>query len=353
MAVLPTDFYHFIASEIYLASESFYHAVDRLATLAHEAFIDDMRDRCENELLDDKLIDPDWYYNAMENHEIAAFIIRWMPDSHKDSNVSLWLRLTLLRKGPDSESSSSSTTVPSSPDTQADVVVSSSSSTTVPSGPDSSPSLDGPHAVWRFISEFAGPFYHPEWPEHCYWHSGCGPVSPGLAVCEEDLLRPAFHAVRDDGSPGWLRIPIAAWTPAPKLPDRSSHYGGLDVHGLVRGFHRCSAEAILGCPDRQDWLTGRLCKYPGIGREGRMRNGFNDSNSRGVWFYLHFLMPWHPGNNEVVVELLASRSTGHSGKKKWHAKHCACADAGDGAPGELSEYTQVVALHLPSAMVPV
>ena len=55
--------------------------------------------------------------------------------------------------------------------------------------------------------------------------------------------------------------------------------------------------------------------YPGICTEGLMRNGVNDSNHRGVWFYLHFLHPWAPGPTEIVVELGVRQSSVHKSEK--------------------------------------
>ena len=78
-----------------------------------------------------------------------------------------------------------------------------------------------------------------------------------------------------------------------------------------------------------------------------MRNGVNDSNHRGVWFYLHFAHPWAPSFDEVIVELAVSQSSTHK-SSKWHYKYCAASEP----PGAISEFTNIRAVHIPVGLLP-
>ena len=89
--------------------------------------------------------------------------------------------------------------------------------------------------------------------------------------------------------------------------------------------------------------------YPGICTEGLMRNGVNDSNHRGVWFCLHFLHPWAPTPQEIVVELEVRQSSIHA-REKHHMKYCATPD--EDAPGDVNLYVDILAPHLPLQFVP-
>ena len=86
-----------------------------------------------------------------------------------------------------------------------------------------------------------------------------------------------------------MRIPIKAnafeWPPM--APDRVSFYAGRETATQVTGFHRTSVVAMVGQVELDDWKTRAAIRYPGIAKDGFMRNGVNDSNQRGVWFYLH------------------------------------------------------------------
>ena len=73
-----------------------------------------------------------------------------------------------------------------------------------------------------------------------------------------------------------------------------------------------------------------------------MRNGVNDSQHRGVWFYLGFLHPWAPEKHEIVVELNVVESSIHKSSKE-HLKYC----APENNPGEISKLTEINAIHVP------
>ena len=75
----------------------------------------------------------------------------------------------------------------------------------------------------------------------------------------------------------------------------------------------------------------------------------NDSNNRGVWFYLHFLHPWAPAPTEIVVELEVRQSSIHN-SGKHHMKYCATPD--EDVPGDVNPYVDILALHLPLQFVP-
>ena len=80
-----------------------------------------------------------------------------------------------------------------------------------------------------------------------------------------------------------------------------------------------------------------------------MRNGVNDSNHRGVWFYLHFLHPFPPTPREIVVELEVRQSSIHA-REKHHMKYCATPD--EDVPGDVNPYVDILAIHLPLQNVP-
>ena len=160
-----------------------------------------------------------------------------------------------------------------------------------------------------------------------------------------DIVNPAYKAGQE-----WLRIPRQRpATHASSNAWRTSDYAGVTTMGPVRGFHRTSADAMIGPLVLHDWKEGqRPVEYPGICRDGLMRNGVCDSNHRGIWFYLHFLHPWKP-TEEIIVELLVRQSATHN-KNKHHMKYCASPD--EDAPGEVNPYVDVVAIHLPKRFVP-
>jgi hypothetical protein len=216
-------------------------------------------------------------------------------------------------------------------------------------------------AFWHFLKSFRGPFWHPELATRefprvpgCFWHAGCGPDAgcPRASDYELDnLYMPRYHWPRTDvAADTWLRIPINAPQWPPNAPDRDSCYGGRWTKTYVRAFHRTDVKAMVAGGDVYDWKTGATIRYDGIAKDGFMRNGINDSNNRGVWSYLHFLHPWHPASNEIVVELLLSRSTSHKGKNKLHKKFCASPDSD--APGARNLHTSMQAIHVHRTMVP-
>ena len=104
----------------------------------------------------------------------------------------------------------------------------------------------------------------------------------------------------------------------------------------------------MGPVELTDWKSDKVIRYNGIARDGFMCNGINDSNHRGVWFYNHFLHPWAPAPDEIIVELTVSRSSTHK-SAKWHRKYCASPDVD--APGEKNLHTSISAIHIHSSMV--
>ena len=138
------------------------------------------------------------------------------------------------------------------------------------------------------------------------------------------------------------------------IPDRHSWYNGHDFQAPVIGFHRVKWDIITAHGRKvNDWKhngqqdedsEANIVSYPSNTiAEGFMRNGINDSNHRGVWFYLGFEHPDVPDANEVVVELHVGQSSIHKGNTKWHMKYCAA----DDRPGLENRWTRVRALHVP------
>ena len=125
----------------------------------------------------------------------------------------------------------------------------------------------------------------------------------------------------------WLRIPIRSPIQTLKRSERHSCYGGVTKDETAVGFHRVGWELCLEEGRTVfDWRTNKSVVYPSsIVKEGRMRNGINDSNHRGVWFYLHWSMPWSPSPMEIVVEVEVAESSIHK-TSKWHQKYCAAAE---------------------------
>ena len=118
----------------------------------------------------------------------------------------------------------------------------------------------------------------------------------------------------------------------------------------MRGYHRTCLQAMPGPLVKHDWKNcDNPILYPGICPEGLMRNGVNDSNHRGVWFYLHFLHPFPPTPQDIVVELEVRQSSIHA-RQKHHMKYCATPD--EDAPGDVDLYVDILALHLPLQIVP-
>ena len=152
----------------------------------------------------------------------------------------------------------------------------------------------------------------------------------------------------NDSPETWWRIPIHH-SPQPVLPvaERTSRYADKDFVDPMVCFHRVSW-TILTAQGRsvQDWNdSNRPVHYPSnIIAEGRMRNGINDSNHRGVWLHLGFAHPYPAERDEIQVELDVVQSSIHKGKNKWHWKYCAV----DSPPGEWNAWTRVRALHVPS-----
>ena len=217
-----------------------------------------------------------------------------------------------------------------------------------------------------FAMEESNPFFHPCLRDSTegltgngatsgiFWHGGAGPDPYGAGSMDPALTDisgndPALRAP----SPGqaWLRIPhqaphswhkrSAAWRP--------SCYGGLETMLPVRGWHRTTADAIMGPLVKYDWKNGnRQIMYLGICRDGLMRNGINDSHHRGVWFYLSFLHPWAPVR-EIVVELWVRQSATHKSGKHL-MKYCAAPDTD--TPGDVNPYVDIAAIHFPQECVP-
>ena len=139
------------------------------------------------------------------------------------------------------------------------------------------------------------------------------------------------------------------------IPDRHSWYNGHELQAPVIGFHRVKWDIITAHGRKEkDWKNNgeqdkdseaNIVFYPSNTiAEGFMRNGINDSNHRGVWFYLAFEIPNLADANDVVVELHVGQSSIHKGGKcKWHMKYCAA----DDRPGFENQWTRVRALHVP------
>ena len=134
-----------------------------------------------------------------------------------------------------------------------------------------------------------------------------------------------------------------------KRAERYSCYRGVTTNQTVVGFHHVDWELCLEEGRTVfDWRTNKSVVYPSsIVKEGRMRNGINDSNHRGVWFYLHWSMPWSPSPMEIFVEIEVAESSIHK-TSKWHQKYCAAVEP----PGALSENTRVNAIHVSSLLLP-
>ena len=93
--------------------------------------------------------------------------------------------------------------------------------------------------------------------------------------------------------------------------------------------------------------TEQQVVYPSsIIKEGRMRNGINDGSHRGVWFYLHWHHPSSPESDEMLVEIEVAQSSIHHNKKSM--KYCAPMEP----PGAVNKLTRVLALHIPSKLLP-
>ena len=206
------------------------------------------------------------------------------------------------------------------------------------------------------------PFFHPSLltgvdavTPGIFWHSGSGPFPYDAgSTCITDIgaiANPVYKEPRA-GQLAWLRIPCQAPAMHARLwPWRHSEYGGLRTEAPVTGYHRTSTEAMLAPLVRQDWANGyRNVTFPGLFKDGVIRNGINDSRHRGVWFYLHFLHPWPPTSTEIVVELFVRQSSIHQSKTKIHMKFCATPD--EDAPGDPNPYVDVTAIHVPQTFVP-
>ena len=77
-----------------------------------------------------------------------------------------------------------------------------------------------------------------------------------------------------------------------------------------------------------------------------MRNGTNDANHRGIWFYLLWGHPELPDSTQIVVEIEVAHSSIHK-KPKWHHKYCAASEP----PGEINALSTVRALHIPNKLI--
>jgi hypothetical protein len=185
-----------------------------------------------------------------------------------------------------------------------------------------------------------------------FWHGGCGPCSPEEIAAQPDYGKgdTLKHPVYKQGVK-WLRVPHCNPTEPELGSGASSTYKGNTHTSWVRGFHKCNPAALILAHVLQDWKNKHIDVHmPGIMIDGFMRNGVNDGNARGVWFYLNFMFPEVPKETEIVVELVVSRSVIHSNAKtKWHLKYCATPD--EDIPGAKNLYTSIAAIHFPLRMV--
>ena len=163
--------------------------------------------------------------------------------------------------------------------------------------------------------------------------------------------RQYLTAPSSKGQMSWWRIPMHHNSKSLPAAERHSVYNGHYTNCPMVGFHRTSWEIITGLGRSvPDWSNNdQLVHYPSnIIAEGFMRNGINDSNCRGVWFYLGFQHPWPAGEDEIVVELEVVQSSIHKkSDTKWHLKFCAA----DSPPGVQNRWTRVRALHVPSNLL--
>ena len=200
--------------------------------------------------------------------------------------------------------------------------------------------------VWQALRD--GPFFYER----------MSSAVPGMFLhggCRQDMGNVEALRVRQYVPPTqsqcWLRIPIRSDYAQQSVPvaERHSYYNGMGTTQAVVGFHRVRWDICIGkgrilC----DWRSGRQVVYPSsIASEGVMRNGINDSNHRGVWFYLHWGHPWPASADEIVVEIEVAQSATHK-SAKWHLKYCAPGEP----PGRICELTRIFALHISSRLLP-
>ena len=208
------------------------------------------------------------------------------------------------------------------------------------------PLANAANMVWNSL-KLNGPFFYERMSsavDGMFLHGGC---KFDMADVEALRLRQYMPAQYIEQS--WLRIPNHSPQQSVQMAERLSWYGSISTTQSIVGFHRVSWDLCLReGKEVCDWKSGRQVIYPStIIREGVMRNGVNDSNHRGVWFYLHWDHPWAPSPEEIVVEIEVVQSSIHK-SNKWHHKYCASAEP----PGAVSELTRVRALHVPSQLLP-